>query len=243
MPGPTLDPDAPVVETRELCRRFGRRWAFARVDLVVPRGERLLILGANGSGKTTLLRAIATAISPSQGTLRLFGLDPKVHPDAVRARLALLSHHTGFYEDLSARDNLRVLARLTRNNDIDIGALLDQVSLEDRKDPMRAFSMGMRKRLALAAILVQKPDLIMLDEPFAALDPSGMDAVAALIRTLPGTVLIASHLVERASALCDRAMLMDAGVPRWQGPACQAWEAWKEVHQPLGLVQARGGVV
>jgi len=240
MPGPAPDSSPPVVEARELCRRFGRRWAFARIDLDVTAGQRLLVLGANGSGKTTLLRTLATAISPSQGTLRLFGLDPKVDTDAVRSRLALLSHHTGFYEDLSARDNLRVLARITRRK-ADVTALLEQVGLEDRKDPMRAFSMGMRKRLAIAAILVQQPELTLLDEPFAALDPSGMDAVATLVRRLPGTVIIASHLVERASVLCDRALLMDAGLPRWSGPASQAWAAWKQVHTPLGLARVDGG--
>ncbi len=228
-----------VVEARGLSRRFGKRWAFARVDLTVRRSERWLILGANGSGKTTLLRALATAISPSLGRLRLFGQDPREDLAAARRRLALLSHRTGFYEDLTARDNLRVLARLAGHPDADLGAVLDRVGLEDRPDPVRAFSMGMRKRLALAAVIVQRPELVFLDEPFAALDPAGMEDVAALVRGLEGTVIVASHQVERAAALCDRALLMDAGLPRWTGPAHQAWMAWKAVQAPLAA--AAGG--
>jgi energy-coupling factor transporter ATP-binding protein EcfA2 len=80
-------------------------------------------------------------------------------------------------------------------------------------------------------VLLKRPDLVLLDEPFAALDPTGMDQMAALIRGLPGAVIIASHQVERASALCDRGLLLDKGLPRWQGPARDAWAAWKAVHE------------
>ena len=104
----------PVIRAQDLSRRFGRRWAYARVDLDVQAGERLLLIGANGSGKTTLLRTFATLLRPSRGQLSLFGADPRATGlHAVRQRLGFFSHHIGLYEDLSARDNLAVLARLS----------------------------------------------------------------------------------------------------------------------------------
>ncbi len=225
---PEPAPGAPhaAISARGLSRRFGRRWAFCRVDLEVPIGDRLLIIGANGSGKTTLLRTLATLLTPSGGELRLLGIDPRSDPAAVRTRLALLSHRTGLYEDLSAADNLSALARLAGRR-ADPAALLERVGLERRPDPVRAFSAGMRKRLQIAALLLQEPELILLDEPFAALDQTAMAELSALIRTLPGTVVIASHQIARAAALCRTALLLDGGLPRWRGSANDAVSAWQ----------------
>lgn len=229
---------SPAVEARDLCRRFGRRWALARVDLSVQRGERLLIIGANGSGKTTLLRLISTALRPSRGELRILGIDTAGDLTAARRGIALLSHQTGLYEDLSARDNLRVLARLCER-EVDAAALLARVGLDDRPGPVRAYSAGMRKRLQFAALLLQEPELALLDEPYSALDPQGMADISALIRALPGTVIVVSHQVRRAAEVCDRAVLLDGGLTRWEGPAEHAWHAWCLVHRPTDLPAAR----
>ena len=224
-PAPT-----PAISARQLCRRFGRRWAYARIDLDLMPGERLLVVGANGSGKTTLLRTLATVLRPSQGELHLFGLDPRAHPSRVRPRLALLGHRLGLYEDLSARDNLSVVARLASKPPPDAAALLARVGLDDRPDPVRAYSAGMRKRLQVAALVVQEPDLILLDEPFSALDPAGVDDLAALLVGLPGALVVASHQIARAAEICDRALLLDQGQQVWAGPARQAVSAWRQLH-------------
>lgn len=217
-----------VVQARGLARRFGHRWAVARLDLEVQPGERVLVFGANGSGKTTLLKMIATLLGPTSGELRLFGLDPTANAPEVRRRLAIVSHSLGLYEDLSGLDNLRVFGGLMgRPAGPD---LLEAVGLEARPEPVRSYSAGMRKRLALALMLLKQPELVLLDEPFAALDPAGMDRVGELVRGLSGTVLVASHQIERAGALCDRALLLDQGLPRWLGPAKQAWAAWGALH-------------
>ena len=218
-----------VIHAQDLSRRFGRRWAYARVNLTVEQGQRLLLIGANGSGKTTLLRSLATLLIPSRGELRLFGMDPRQQRTAIRRRLGFFSHNIGLYEDLSAVDNLAVQARLagqdaSRNA---MMAALEQVGLEDRPDPIRRYSAGMRRRVALASMLLKSPELILLDEPFSALDPAGMAQMSDIIRTLPGTVVVTSHQVERAAALCDRAVLLQGGVMRWQGQAEQAWAAWR----------------
>ena len=218
-----------VIQASNLCRRFGRRWAYARVDLSVEPGERLLLIGANGSGKTTLLRTLATLMLPSRGELRLFGADPRQQLLAVRRRLGFFSHHIGLYEDLSARDNLAVFSRLAgrRPGRAALAAALAEVGLEDRADPIRRYSAGMRRRVALASLLLKSPELTLLDEPFSALDPAGMAQVANIIRTLPGTVVVTSHQVERAAMLCTRAVLLQGGLMRWQGRADQAWAAWR----------------
>ena len=218
-----------IIQTRDLSRRFGQRWAYARIDLEVSRGERLLLIGANGSGKTTLLRSLATLLRPTSGELRLFGIDPRTDLPAVRRRMGFFSHKTGLYEDLSARDNLAVIARLAGRSAAKT-VLVDRlaaVGLQDRPDPIRRYSAGMRRRVALAALLLTEPELILLDEPFSALDPAGISQVADLIRSLPGTVVVTSHQVERAAALCQRAVLLQDGLMRWQGPAEQAWSAWR----------------
>ena len=219
----------PAVAVSDLSRRFGRRWAYARVDLEVQPGERLLIVGANGSGKTTLLRTLATLLPPSEGTLRLFGLDPSRDLMAVRRRLALVSHKPGLYEDLSARDNLRFLTELTGRR-ADVTALLRAVGLEDRPESVATYSAGMRKRAALAGLLLQQPELVLLDEPFAALDPSGMDQLGEVVAGLDAAVVIVSHQIEQAAALCHRALLLDQGQVRWEGPAAQANDAWRQLH-------------
>ncbi|MEC7947640.1 MAG: ABC transporter ATP-binding protein [Myxococcota bacterium] len=220
----------PVIEAEQLCRRFGRRWAFARVDLAVEAGARLLVVGANGSGKTTLLRVLGTVLRPSQGRLRLFGIDPARDPMAVRRRIALLSHHSGLYEDLSGRDNLGVVARLGGHGAHDAARLLADVGLDDRPDPVRAYSAGMRKRLQVATLLLQRPQLVLLDEPFAALDPAGVDDVSALLRGIGATLVVTSHRIAAAAALCDRALLLEDGLPRWTGAASDAVRAWAAVH-------------
>ncbi|MCB9794070.1 MAG: heme ABC exporter ATP-binding protein CcmA [Alphaproteobacteria bacterium] len=224
---------SPILQASQLSRRFGRRWALARVDLEVQPGERLLIVGANGSGKTTLLRMLATLIQPSLGSLTLFGLDAQRSLSEVRARLALLSHANALYEDLSGPENLRVVAGLLGREAERVEPLLEKVGLELRDDPVRGYSAGMRKRLAFARLLLQRPDLAFLDEPYGQLDPAGFNLVDDLVDGLTEagtTVIMASHLVGRAGTLCDRALLLDKGHVRWQGPAGDIARAWGVLH-------------
>ncbi|MDP6931268.1 MAG: ABC transporter ATP-binding protein [Myxococcota bacterium] len=214
-----------VVRATDLSRRFGNRWAYARLDLQVEEGERLLIVGANGSGKTSLLRTLATLVPASRGSLEIFGSDPVADLASVRRRVGLLSHRPGFYEDLSGPENLEVVGRLLEREVP--GDLLSRVGLEVRDDPVRQWSAGMRKRLAFALVLLKDPDLVLLDEPYGQLDPAGMDRFTSLIAELRGTVVVASHQVQRAARISDRVLLLEHGLERWAGPADQAWPAWR----------------
>jgi heme exporter protein A len=222
----------PVVQASGLSRRFGRRWALADVDLELPEGESFLVVGANGSGKTTLLRLVGTALTATQGELRLFGLDPHRDLFRIRAELGVLSHASGLYDDLSASENLGILASLMGVED-ESARWLARVGLAERPDPVRTYSAGMRKRLSLARLLAQKPRLVLLDEPYGQLDPEGFDLVDGIIRQFSeegATVLVASHLVGRAALHCRSAMLLHEGQPRWIGPASSVIQAWGVLH-------------
>lgn len=198
----------------DLARRFGQRWALARIHLHVPRGGSCMVTGANGSGKTTLLRCVATALKPHHGRVIFDGQSVWQARRSLRHRIALLSHATRLYEDLDAMGNLRTWARLGGQS-IDAPALLERVGLPpSRRDPVRTFSAGMRRRLALARVLLKKPDLLLLDEPFTALDPEGRDLVIALCAELNAagtTLLVATHLPDVARRLCADHVHMEDG--------------------------------
>ena len=198
----------------DLARRFGDRWAVARVDLHVARGAGCMVTGANGSGKTTLLRCVATALRPHHGRILFGGRDVWTERAAVRPQIALLSHATRLYEDLDARGNLLLWARLGGIR-VDAADLLTRVGLPPgRRDAVRTFSAGMRRRLALARVLLKRPDLLLLDEPFTALDPAGrallIERVSEL-RDAGTTVLVATHVPDISAALCDHRVHMEDG--------------------------------
>ncbi len=218
----------PIIAARQLARRYGGRWALAGMDLEVQAGQTLLVCGANGSGKTTLTRVLGTALRPSSGSLSLFGAPAG---DTSRARLSLLSHADGHYDDLTASENLRLAASLcaggnAAGRNADVLAILAQLGLAERADDLvRTFSAGMRKRLAFGRVLVKDADLILLDEPYAALDPDGARLVDTLVRGWRArgkTILLSTHQVERAAALSDDAVVLDGGRVRWSGPAAMA---------------------
>jgi heme ABC exporter ATP-binding subunit CcmA len=211
-----------------LGRRFGRGWALAHCDLEVAAGESLLVAGANGSGKTTLLRLLAGLLRPTVGSIEVFDLDPRTRRLAVRRRLSLISHHAFLYERLTALESLRLWARIlgVPSDDETLIALLEEVGLADRRHgTAETFSAGMRKRLSLARARLEDSDLLLLDEPFAALDVAGQRLVErwigdALARG--STVLLASHQLEQAAALCTRAIVLERGQIAWVGDAADA---------------------
>jgi len=198
-------------------------------------GEKVLLIGANGSGKTTLLRTFSTLLPPTLGSLELFGesVETATNLDSMRQKIGVLSHHTGLYEDLSIIDNLRVFAKLFgKSTDVDSLMIhVNAVGLDGRTEPIRTYSAGMRKRASVALLRLKNPELILLDEPFSALDPSGIDEISNLLMTLPATQILVSHQVERAAQLCDRCILLESGLIRWEGPAIKAWEAWRKSQQ------------
>ncbi len=212
------DTRPPAVVTTDLARLFAGRPALAGVSIEVDAGRAVALLGANGAGKTTLLRILATAIRPSYGRAQVDGLDLARDADVVRGRVAYLSHATGLYDDLTARENLAFAATMLRTPDAAerVERALSDVGLSDRAtDRVREFSAGMRKRLALGRILLGNASLVLLDEPYAALDADGMDLVDQLLaawREIGVTVLLASHTTERLEPALDGSLLLERGV-------------------------------
>ena len=216
----TLGTIPPAVATVELARLFGRSAALAGVSLTIEIGRTIALHGPNGAGKTTLLRLCATAIRPSYGSLSIDGIDAQEHPELIRQRVVYLSHATAHYDDLTAEENLGFAALMfgwgTAEGLPVVRDALDTVGLAAVAGArVRTFSAGMRKRLALARVLVARPSLLLLDEPHAALDQDGMALVDRLIglwHEAGVTVLVASHQAERIAGMADGTVRLEDGL-------------------------------
>ena len=189
-----------------ITRRFGHKWALRGIELDVGTGDLVVIQGHNGGGKSTLLRIIATAVQPTSGQGRLLGLDLRRDAARVRERSALLGTANGVYEDLSAHENLLFAARMlgVRQPTTAVADALKRVNLAaDADERVRAFSSGMQRRLALARIMLQNAQVLLLDEPFNTLDADGAAIVNGLIastRERGGAVVVVLHDVARLAA-------------------------------------------
>lgn len=206
---------------QSLARRHGAYWALRDSSFNLPLGSATLVFGPNGAGKTTLLRLCASSLSPTRGTLHWFG-----QRTAPRERIALLSHTDGLFDDLTAAEHMELGARLLRTPLAHISRLLERVGLADRAHtPVRTYSAGMRRRLGFARLLQKPAELIVLDEPYTALDPAGATLVDTVIMELHKrgcTLLIATHQVEQTARICDRAIQIQGGRVSWNGSAVDA---------------------
>ncbi|HEX5320095.1 MAG TPA: ABC transporter ATP-binding protein [Stellaceae bacterium] len=208
-----------VIRAEALTKRYGDKVAVDRIDLEVRAGEIVGILGPNGSGKTTTILMLLGLTEPTGGRATVSGFDPLREPLEVKRRVGYLPDQIGFYEGLSARDNLTYTARLaglTRGEiDARFADALGRVGLaESARARVSTFSHGMRQRLGLAEILMKRPAVAILDEPTTALDPHSTQEFLAMIRALKndGTaVLLSSHHLDQVQSVCDRVALFNRG--------------------------------
>ncbi len=206
-----------VLETSSLTKDFGGRRAVDDLSLQVHAGDIYGFLGPNGAGKSTTIRMLVGLVRPTRGSARLFGSDVRTDHRAALARIGALVESPSFYKYLSARENLRVLGRLSGEcSEERIDEALDLVGLLDRaRDKVGTFSHGMRQRLGIAQALLPDPQLIVLDEPTTGLDPEGMKHVRELIRRLAGdlgkTVFLSSHLLHEVEQICSRVGIISRG--------------------------------
>ncbi len=210
-----MEPRPPAIELRGLARHFGERTALERVSVRLEAGATLAVLGRNGAGKSTLLRILATLLRPHEGEIEIFGERLPRRAFAVRGRLGLLGHDPLLYRDLSGRENLRYHADLHRTPHERIEELLDAVQLRDRADdPVRTFSRGMAQRLAVCRAVLHRPELLLLDEPRASLDPGAGELIEPLIGRAAGvTRVLTSHDPKAALAESDLVLALRNGRP------------------------------
>jgi heme exporter protein A len=205
----------PAIELRGLARHFGERIALQDLTLTVPMAATLAVLGRNGAGKSTLLRILATLLRPHAGHVELLGEPLPRRAFAVRARLGLLAHEPLLYRDLTGRENLRYHASLHSIHTDRVEQLLDAVEMTTRADdPVRSLSRGMVQRLAVCRAVLHRPQLLLLDEPRANLDPAAGTLVEPLIGRKSGaTRVLTSHDPRAALAEADLVLGLKDGRP------------------------------
>jgi ABC-2 type transport system ATP-binding protein len=214
--------EAPPVRARGLVKRYKDVLAVDHIDLNVDTGDVYGFLGPNGAGKTTTLRMALGLITPSEGTVELFGRDPMRQGARALEGVAGFVEAPRFYPYLTARKNLELLAALDGDGAAGrIDEVLATVELGPRaKHKVGGYSHGMRQRLGIAAALLRRPRLLILDEPATGLDPAGMRDMRDLIRRLAGegiTILLSSHQLPEVQELCDRVAIVESGRVVYEG--------------------------
>ncbi|MGH7565157.1 MAG: ATP-binding cassette domain-containing protein [Gemmatimonadota bacterium] len=238
----------PAIETRELIRRFDGLTAVDGLSISIARGEVVGLLGPNGAGKTTTIRMLAALIPPTSGTATVAGFRLGEDDDGVRRSIGILTETPGLYDRLSARRNLDFHARLQGVPDVarTVDRYLELVGLADRAgDPAGTFSKGMRQKLALARALLHEPEVLLLDEPTAGLDPRMARIVRDFIATLKAqgrTILLSTHNLEEAEALCDRVALIHGRLVAFDRPAALA-ERFFTRRIRIRLTEAEAGAI
>lgn len=207
---------ANAIETKKLTKVFGDRKALDKVSIEVPEGAFLSIFGPNGAGKTTLVRTLATLSRATSGTALVAGFDAKEEPDKVREHIGLISHNPMLYPDLTAMENLMFTAQLygVVNAEERVRELLRAVELDHRRfDVVRTFSRGMTQRLSIARALMNDPDVVFLDEPYAGLDPHAVEIFDGFIEQLRDgrTFIMVSHDLQKGFDVCTHALVLARG--------------------------------
>lgn len=211
---------APVIEAKGLTKRYGRAVAVDALDLTVNKGEVFGLLGPNGAGKTTTILLLLGLTEPSAGEVRVLGYDPLRDPLAVKKRVGYLPDAVGFYDNLTAVENLAYTARLAGLPKAEasrrIGEALERVRLSDvGARRVSTFSRGMRQRLGIADLLVKACEVAILDEPTSGLDPQStqelLDLIARLTREEGMTIVLSSHMLSMVQTICTRVALFHHG--------------------------------
>ncbi|MBV8813830.1 MAG: ABC transporter ATP-binding protein [Verrucomicrobia bacterium] len=208
-----------VIEAQGLMKSFGSLDALRGCDLEVTAGECVGLLGPNGAGKSTFIGCLYGTVAPTGGELRVFGLDPKREPRAVKARIGIVPQENALDEELTVLENMRLYARfvgLPRGMATErIEQLLAHMALDHKRDaPIRSLSGGMKRRLAFVRALLVNPELLILDEPTTGLDPTVRHLIWERVlgyRQEGKTVLVTTHYMHEAELLCNRIVILDAG--------------------------------
>jgi len=211
----------PAISFSSVHKRFGDVHALDDVAFSAPAGSVTVLLGPNGAGKTTTVRLTTGALISDSGEIRVLGLDPLVDGDAVRSRVGVVPPKPAFYDQLTGWENLQFAATIFGSNEASAREAAKRFDIADALDKdVGGYSTGMRTRLALARAVIHDPEVLMLDEPTAGLDPESARAVLELITDLAGrgrTIVMCTHLLHEAEGIADQVILMDKGQVRAHG--------------------------
>ncbi len=243
-----------IIETSGLTKRYGRLTAVDNLNLAIEKGEIYGLLGPNGSGKTTTILMLLGLTEPTEGRVRVLGLDPARQPLSVKAHVGYLPDSVGFYDNLTARENLIYIAKLNGLKRAEayrrIDAALERIGLTDAAEKrVGEFSRGMRQRLGVAELIIKEPQIIIMDEPTLGLDPEATRSFLALIRELKEdgiTFLLSSHLLQQVQSVCDRVGLFRNGRIVLEGTVSdlarqvlgEAYRIFVDVERPDAAVEA-----
>ena len=214
-----------MIELSGLTKRYGRFTAVDGISLTIPTGELFGFLGPNGAGKTTTFRMIAGILRPTSGSIRIAGIDLDREPIAAKSRLGFIPDRPYVYDKLTGAEFLRFVAGLYGQGGASIERRIDELlelfELAPWKDELsEAYSHGMRQKLIISSALIHRPEVIVVDEPMAGLDPRSARLLKDLLREFVdrgGTVLMSTHTLEVAEAMCDRIAIIQEGRIAAQG--------------------------
>ena len=207
-----------VIETRQLSKKYSTNLVVNSVSMHVERGKIYGLLGKNGAGKTTTMCMLLNLTYPSGGEIFLFGKNPKKYSDEIYSKIGSIIETPGFYENLTAYENLKIISRIRGDFDpYNINAVLRMVNLDGHESKKyKDFSLGMKQRLGIAAAIMHNPELLILDEPINGLDPFGIKEIRTLLKRLSHeygiTILISSHILSEIENIADVIGFMDNGV-------------------------------
>lgn len=209
-----------MIETVKLSKTFKDKKAVDEIDIFIGKGESVGLLGPNGAGKSTTISMISTLIKPTSGDVRLNGRSIIKDPSEIRKILGVVPQEIALYEELSAYENLRFFGKIYQlKGDVlesRIQEVLEMVGLKERqKDRVKTFSGGMKRRVNIAAALLHKPEILILDEPTVGIDPQSRNHILETVRKLNEehgtTIVYTSHYMEEVEQLCNRVFIMDRG--------------------------------
>ena len=202
-------------------KTFGEITALDSVDFNAPAGAVTVLLGPNGAGKTTTVRLTTGALIADFGAITVLGLDPLEHGDEVRSRVGVVPPKPAFYDQLSGWENLQFAATIFESDEANARAAAERFGIDHAlAQEVGGYSTGMKTRLALARAVIHDPEVLMLDEPTAGLDPESARAVLELIKEMAGkgrTIVMCTHLLHEAEGIADQVILMDEGSVRTSG--------------------------
>jgi ABC-2 type transport system ATP-binding protein len=210
-----------AIRFQSVYKDFGDVHALSDVEFNAPRGSVTVLLGPNGAGKTTTVRLTTGALTPNFGAIQVLGLNPLTDGDEIRSLVGVVPPKPAFYDQLTGWENLQFAATIFESDEVHARSAAERFAIDHAlEQEVGGYSTGMRTRLALARAVIHDPEVLLLDEPTAGLDPESAKAVLELIKEMAGkghTIVMCTHLLHEAEGIADQVVLMDEGTVRASG--------------------------